>query len=181
MFKYVQSRNTRANCEICSRFIRTSLEHIRISQLVLGIHLELWISIFKQGYSLTSYKFTFFSFAEIVQLEIYVGSIKYPANIYLLKLNRHARTSCGMYSALVIRHQKVGLMKVSIFMILGFKLPFSVFFSLSNCWKGSIFNSVRNTRLFDALEDWPIVLPISVKIGKCRAIKFDLEVELLEV
>ena len=130
---------------------------------------------------MTSYEFTFFSFAEIVQLEIYVGSIKYPPNIYLLKLNRHARTSCGMYSALVIRHQKVGLMKVSTFMILGFKLPFSVLFSLSNCWKGSIFNSVRNTRLFDALEDWPIVLPISVKIGKCWAIKFDLEVELLEV
>ena len=99
MFKYVQNRNTRANCEICSRFIRTSLEHIRISQRVLGIHLELWISIFKQGYSLTSYEFTLFSFAEIVQLEIYVGSFKYPANIYLLKLNRHARTSCGMYSA----------------------------------------------------------------------------------
>ena len=82
---------------------------------------------------------------------------------------------------LVIRHQKVGLMKVSTCMILGFKLPFSVFFSLSNCWKRSIFNSIRNTSLFDALEDWPIVLPISVKIGMCRAIKFDMEVELLEV
>ena len=41
---------------------------------------------------------------EIAQLEFYVGSFKYPANIYLLKPNnRHARTSCGMYSALVIK------------------------------------------------------------------------------
>ena len=45
-----------------------------------------------------------FSFVEIIQLELYVASLKYPAKIYLFKLNnRHARIRCGMYSALVIR------------------------------------------------------------------------------
>ena len=36
MFK-VSNRNTRTNCEICSSFIRTSLEHNRISRLLLGV------------------------------------------------------------------------------------------------------------------------------------------------
>ena len=46
----------------------------------------------------------FFAFIEIVQLELYVASLKYPANIYPLKTNnRHARTRCGMNSALVIK------------------------------------------------------------------------------
>ena len=58
---------------------------------------------------------------EIVQLELYVGSFKYPAYIYLLKRNnKHTRTRCDIYSALIIKTQ------VSNFMILGFKLPFSV-------------------------------------------------------
>ena len=100
MFK-VNNRNTRTNCEICSRFIRTALEHIRISQN-LNMYLE-------TGLNLTSYEFIcksniyififffFFSFIEIFQLELYVGSFKYPANIYLFKLNnRHARARCGM-------------------------------------------------------------------------------------
>ena len=39
-----------------------------------------------------------------MQLELYVASLKYPAKIYLFKLNnRHARIRCGMYSALVIK------------------------------------------------------------------------------
>ena len=33
MFK-VNKRNTRTNCAICSRFVRTAIEHIRISQLL---------------------------------------------------------------------------------------------------------------------------------------------------
>ena len=46
----------------------------------------------------------FFSFIKIVLLELYVGPFKYPANIYLFKLNnRHARPRCGMYSVLVIK------------------------------------------------------------------------------
>ena len=46
----------------------------------------------------------FFAFIEIVQLELYVASFKYPANIYPFKPNnRHARTRCGMNSALVIK------------------------------------------------------------------------------
>ena len=37
-----------------------------------------------------------------MQLELYVASLRYPAKIYLLKLNNgHARIRCGMYSALV--------------------------------------------------------------------------------
>ena len=41
MFK-VNNRNTRTNCEICKvwkveRFVRTAIEHVRISQLLLGI------------------------------------------------------------------------------------------------------------------------------------------------
>ena len=37
-----------------------------------------------------------------MQLELYVASLKYPAKIYLFKLNnRHARIRCGMYSGLV--------------------------------------------------------------------------------
>ena len=49
--------------------------------------------------------FFFFSFIGIFQLELYVIiPFKYPANIYLLKLNnRHARKRCGMYSALVVK------------------------------------------------------------------------------
>ena len=69
---------------------------------------------FQTGLNLTSceficksniYIFHFFnSFLEIVHLELYFGSFKYPANIYLFKLNnRHARTRCGMYSALVTK------------------------------------------------------------------------------
>ena len=43
------------------------------------------------------------SFIEVVQLELYGASLKYP-NIYLFKLNnRHAITRCGMYSALVVK------------------------------------------------------------------------------
>ena len=46
----------------------------------------------------------FFGFIEIVQLELYVASFKYPANFYSFKPdNRHARTRCGMYSALAIK------------------------------------------------------------------------------
>ena len=46
----------------------------------------------------------FFSFKEIVQLKLYVGSFKCPPNIYLFKLNnRNTRTRCGMYPALVIK------------------------------------------------------------------------------
>ena len=46
----------------------------------------------------------FFAFIEIVQLELYVASFKYPANIYPFKPNnRHARTMCGMNSALVTK------------------------------------------------------------------------------
>ena len=41
---------------------------------------------------------------EIVQLELYVPSLKYLANIYLFKRsNRCARIRCGMYSTLVIK------------------------------------------------------------------------------
>ena len=36
MFK-VNNGNTRTNCEICSKFIRTALVHIRMSQLALGV------------------------------------------------------------------------------------------------------------------------------------------------
>ena len=59
---------------------------------------------------------------EIVRLDhgSYAGSFKLN--------NRHARKRCAVYSALVIK--KVRLMKVSAFMILGFKLPFSVLFSI---------------------------------------------------
>ena len=64
------------------------------------------------GYSLKPYEFIckssfyifhiFFDLIEIAQLELYAGSFKYPANIYLFKPNnRHARTRCGMYSELV--------------------------------------------------------------------------------
>ena len=56
----------------------------------------------------------FFAFIEIVQLELYVASLKYlpftitqiftTANIYPFKPNnRHAGTRCGMNSALVIK------------------------------------------------------------------------------
>ena len=46
----------------------------------------------------------FFDFIEIVQLELYVASFKYPTNIYPFKPNnRHARTRCGMNLALVIK------------------------------------------------------------------------------
>ena len=45
-----------------------------------------------------------FSFTEIIQLELYIASLKYPAKIYLFKLNnRHSRIRCEMYSALVIK------------------------------------------------------------------------------
>ena len=51
----------------------------------------------------------FFAFIEIVQLELYVASLKYPANICPFKPNnRHARTRCGMNSALVIKTKERG-------------------------------------------------------------------------
>ena len=34
----------------------------------------------------------FFSFLEIVQLDLYVGSFKYPANIYLLRIHMDTLT-----------------------------------------------------------------------------------------
>ena len=92
-----------------------ALEYIRISQLLLGNQFGNLNMYFQTGPNLTSYEFIcksniyifhfyFFSFIEIVQLELYVGSFKYPANIYLFTLNNsHARTRCGMYSALVIK------------------------------------------------------------------------------
>ena len=117
MFK-VNNRSTTINCEICLMFIRTTLEHIRISQLVLGFQFGTLNMCFQTGlqfdviriYLLSKYiyiyifLFSFFGFTEIVQLELYVGPFKYPGNIYLFKLNnQHARTSCGMCSALVIK------------------------------------------------------------------------------
>ena len=50
------------------------------------------------------YFINFFAFIEIVQLELYVASFKYPANIYPFKPNnRHARTRCGINSVLFIK------------------------------------------------------------------------------
>ena len=106
--------NTGTNCEICSRFKRTALEHIRISQLLLGVQFGNLNMYFQTGLNLTSYEFIcrsniyiyiyIFSIIEIVHLELYVELFKYPANIYLFKLNkRHVRTKCGMYSILVIK------------------------------------------------------------------------------
>ena len=54
---------------------------------------------------------------------------------------------------------------------------FGYCFSLNNLLERFYFNSFRNSRLFDARQDWPIGLPISVKIRKCRAFRFDLEVD----
>ena len=58
MFK-VKNRNTRTNCEICLRlrFIRTAIEHIRISQLLLGVQFGNLNIYFQTGLTLTSYEF----------------------------------------------------------------------------------------------------------------------------
>ena len=113
MFK-VNNRNTRTNCETCSRFVRTAIEHIRISQLLQDFNLGIWTCIFKlskiwrhtnlfANQIFIYFKFCF-SFIEIIRLELYVASLKYPPKIYLFKLhNRHARMRCGLYSALVIK------------------------------------------------------------------------------
>ena len=65
-----------------------ALEYIKVSQLLLGV-CKLQIK-----YLYISY---FFNFIEMVQLEVYVeGSFKYPANIYLFKLNnKHASPNLG--------------------------------------------------------------------------------------
>ena len=47
-------------------------------------------------------------------------------------------------------------MKISTFIILGFKLPFSVLFFIEQ---------IVGKVLFHALQDWPIDLPMSIKIG----------------
>ena len=50
------------------------------------------------------YIFFFLILIEVVESKLYVGSFKYPVNIYLFKLNNsHDRTSCGMYSVLAIK------------------------------------------------------------------------------
>ena len=70
----------------------------------------------------------FFAFIEIVQLELYVASFKYPANIYLFKLNnRNARTRCGMYKALVIKTREIRQESFCLYE-LNFKWSFSVLF-----------------------------------------------------
>ena len=113
----VRNRNTRTNCETCSRFIRTALEHIIISQLLRGVQFGNLNMYFQTGVNLTSmnlfanqifiYFIYFFDFIEIAQLELYVASFKYPTNIYPFKPNnRHATTRCGMNSALVIKTTK---------------------------------------------------------------------------
>ena len=56
MFK-VNNRNTRTNCEISSRFIRTAIEHIRISQLLLGVQSGTLNMYFQTGLNLTLYGF----------------------------------------------------------------------------------------------------------------------------
>ena len=110
-------KETPEQTEICSKFhgIRKALEHIRISQLVLRVQIGTLNMYFQTGLQFeVIYEFIcksniyifhiLFSFIKIVQLELFVGSFKYTANIYLLKLNnRHARTRFGMYSALVIK------------------------------------------------------------------------------
>ena len=56
MFK-VNNRNTKTNCEICSRFIRTALEHISVLQLLLGVQFGNLNMYFQTGLNLTSYEF----------------------------------------------------------------------------------------------------------------------------
>ena len=68
-------------------------------------------------------------------------------------------------------------MNASTFMIVGFKLPFSVLLFVEQIVGKFYFNTLRNTWLFDARQDWPFSLPISFKIGKSKACKFDLEVD----
>ena len=96
------------------KFIRMALEYIKLLHLLLRAQFGTLNMYFQTGqqfdviqiylqikYLYISY---FFSFIEIVQLELYVGSFKYPANIYLFELNnRHIRTKCIMYPALVIK------------------------------------------------------------------------------
>ena len=82
MFK-VSNRNTRTNCEICPRFIRTALEHIRILQIILGVQFGNLTMYFHTGLNLMSYEFIckshiyifhiFFGFIEIVRLELHVA------------------------------------------------------------------------------------------------------------
>ena len=97
------------------KFIRTVLELIKVSQLVLGVQFETLNMYFETGLNfdviriffanqIFIYFIFFFQFYIDFELESYAGAFKYPASIYLFKLNnRHARTRCGMYSSLVIK------------------------------------------------------------------------------
>ena len=72
-------------------------EHVFSNWAIAWGHIRIYLQIKYLHFSYCS-----FSLIEIFQLEFYVGSFKYPANIYLLKLNnRHAGTRCVMYVKLV--------------------------------------------------------------------------------
>ena len=98
MFK-VSNRNTRTNCEIWSRFTRTALKHIRISQLLLGVQIGNLNMCFQTGLKLASYE-------SICKSNIYIFHIFFwfyrdcPVRIIccIIQMPR-----CGMYSALAIK------------------------------------------------------------------------------
>ena len=109
MFK-VNKRKTRTNCKTCLMFIRTALENIITSQLVLGVQFGTLNLCFQTGLQsdviqifLLS-KYLYISFFFWFYRDCPVGSFKYPGNIYLFKLkNKHPRTRSKMYSTLVIK------------------------------------------------------------------------------
>ena len=74
----------------------------------------------------------------MVQLELYVGSFKYPANICLFKLNnRHVRTSCGMYSVLVIKTTEQRHSRRSGVFIVNFELIWHLVLVFSCQWRST--------------------------------------------
>ena len=76
-----------------------NFEHVFSNWGIAWGHIRIYLQI---KYLYISY--CSFGIIEIFQSEFYIGSFKYPANIYLLKRsNRQARTRCVMYSALVIK------------------------------------------------------------------------------
>ena len=91
-------------------------EHVFSNWAIAWGHIRIYLQIKYLHISYCS-----FGLIEIFQLEFYVGSFKYPANIYLLKLNnRHARTRCVMYSALVIKTPESSFHKSFYFYDTGF-------------------------------------------------------------
>ena len=92
------------------KFIRMALEYIKVSHLLLGAQFGTLNMYFQTGQQFDviqiylQIKYLYISYFFQFYRDCPVGSFKYPANIYLFELNnRHIRTKCRMYPALVIK------------------------------------------------------------------------------